>query len=144
VNLTLQVDVAAPPQLVWEVVTDWVGQGDWMMGTRVRVLDDEPGVGQRIEAFSGVGRLGVWDSMTITRWEPPHRVDVVHTGRVIRGTGVFEVVPASAGSVFVWSEDLEIPMGAIGRAGWSLVRPAFAAAVQSSLHKMAAIAESRV
>jgi uncharacterized protein YndB with AHSA1/START domain len=143
-KLTLQVDVAAPPELVWEVVTDWVGQGEWMMATTVRVLDDEPGVGQRIEAFTGVGRLGVWDAMTVTRWDPPRRVDVVHTGRVIRGTGVFEVVPTDSGSVFVWSEDLEIPLGAIGRAGWPLVRPAFASAVQASLRKMAAIAESRV
>ena len=32
------------------------------------------------------------DTMVITRWEPPYRVDVTHTGKVVQGTGTMEVV----------------------------------------------------
>ena len=33
----------------------------------------------------GAGPVGFWDTMIITRWEPPYRVDVLHTGAVVRG-----------------------------------------------------------
>ena len=33
----LPVDVNAPAEVVWHTVTDWPGQGEWMLGTRVEV-----------------------------------------------------------------------------------------------------------
>jgi hypothetical protein len=52
--------------------------------------------------------------MRITAWEPPYRCDVLHLGRVVRGTGSFRVEPTAAGSRFVWHEDVEAPLGAVG------------------------------
>ena len=56
---------------------------------------------------------------------PPASLHVRHTGRVVRGSGVFEVfaLPGGQRSRFVWPERLDLPLGAIGRAGWLLVRP---------------------
>ncbi|HXV93884.1 MAG TPA: SRPBCC family protein, partial [Pseudonocardia sp.] len=57
--------------------------------------------------------------------------------------GVFEVVDLGGGrSRFVWSELLDLPLGALGRLGWPLVRPVFAAGVQQSLRRMARLVEA--
>jgi hypothetical protein len=81
--------------------------------------------------------------MTITRWEPPYRVDVLHTGALVRGTGTMEVLALPDGrSRFVWSEGLVPPLGALGRVGWPVVKPAFAAGVRKSLRVFAALVES--
>lgn len=138
-SLELTVDVDATVQETWTAVTDWNRQGEWMLGTRVRgtALDGQ-GVGGGIEAFSGVGRLGFLDTMEITVWEPPHRCHVLHTGRLVRGTGEFDVRPRGDGlSTFVWREDLELPLGLLGRLAWPLVRPVFRAGVKASLTKLA-------
>jgi hypothetical protein len=45
-------------------------------------------------------------------------------------------------SRFVWSEGLELPLGALGRAGWPLVKPGFVAGVKQSLRKFASLVES--
>jgi hypothetical protein len=110
-----------------------------MLGTRVwPTAQDGQGVGGGIEAFTGVGPLGVLDRMQITLWEPPRRCHVLHLGRVVRGTGAFEVEPLPGGrSRFVWREDLDLPLGLLGRLGWPLVRPAFAFGVQLSLKRFA-------
>ncbi len=139
-ELTVTVDVAAPAAAVWDAVTDWPGQGEWMLGTRVSV--DGPGdgrhLGARMTAVTGVGPLGVADRMEVVRWEPPHRCDVRHLGRVVRGEGVFEVVElAPDRSRFVWTELLDLPLGALGRLGWPLVRPAMRWGVRYSLQRMA-------
>ncbi len=138
-TLVLTVDVDAPVEQTWAGVTDWAGQSEWMFGTRVwPTVQGGQGVGGGIEAFTGVGPLGVLDRMSITLWEPPHRCHVLHLGRVVRGTGAFEVEPRDGGrSRFVWREDLELPLGVLGRLGWPLVRPVFAYGVQLSLRRFA-------
>jgi hypothetical protein len=138
-SLELTVDVDAPVEKTWAGATDWARQGEWMLGTRVRgTAQDGIGVGGGIEAFSGLGKLGFLDTMEITLWEPPYRCHVLHTGRVVRGTGEFEVRDRGEGrSTFVWREDLDLPLGIVGRAGWPLIRPVFAAGVQASLRKFA-------
>lgn len=143
-HLRLEIPVDAPPARVFAAMTDWRGQGEWMLGTDVRpVFGDGTGVGGRLEAWTGVGRVGFLDTMVITEWEPPTRVVVRHTGRVVRGIGIMEVLETPAGtSTFVWAEELELPLGALGRIGWPLVRPAFAAGVRASLRKFAALVES--
>ena len=146
-ELVLQVDVEAPPEQAWAALVDWDRQGEWMLLTDVRAgAQGGQGVGGELAAVTGVKipgleRLGVLDTMLITGWDAPHRVDVRHTGRVVRGTGTFELRPrAGGGSTFVWTEALDLPLGALGRLGWPLVKPAFSAGVQLSLRRFATYA----
>jgi hypothetical protein len=139
VSLELTVDVAASVEQTWAGATDWARQGEWMLGTRVwPTAQDGQGVGGGIAAFTGVGRVGFLDTMEITAWDPPYRCHVLHTGRVVRGTGEFEVRDRGDGrSTFVWREGLELPLGVVGRLGWPLVRPLFVAGVRASLKRFA-------
>ena len=138
-DLTVQVEVAAPAEGVWNAVTDWERQGEWMLATRVDVTS--PGDGRRsgatLRAVTGVGPLRFTDAMQIVEWLPPRRCVVRHLGRIVRGEGVFEVVPAGPGAVVRWSELLDLPFGRLGRAGWPLARPVVRAGMAFSLRRFA-------
>jgi uncharacterized protein YndB with AHSA1/START domain len=136
--------VQASADEVWAALVDWDRQGEWMLATRVRTVGDRSeGVGARLEAFTGLARVGVVDPMVVVEWEPPHRVAVRHTGNVLRGTGVFEVfsLPAKR-SRLVWTEELELPLGRLGRLGWPAARPAMAAAGRACLRRLARLVEA--
>ena len=139
-ELVVTQDVNAPADRVWSVLVDWDLHSEWMLFTRA---SGGAAVGERIEAFTGVGRVGLLDRMTIVVWEPPHRAVVRHTGRVIRGSGAFEVLETSPGrSRVVWSEWVVLPLGLLGRAGWPLVRPLVRAGVSFSLRRLARYVEA--
>ncbi len=144
-HIECDVIVNAPVDTVFAAFTDWAQQGEWMVGTRVEVRKgDGRSVGSELAAWSGAGPIGFWDYMTITRWDDGYRVDVLHTGKVVRGTGTMEVVALPNGrSRFIWSEDLDIPLGVVGRLGFPVVKPGFVAGVRKSLQSFARWAEQR-
>ena len=135
-HIQLEVTVLAPAQLVWDRITDWPAQSDWMLGTKVTGTGNA--VNGEIAAFTGVWKIGFLDTMVITRWEPPFRCDVLHTGKVVKGTGSFQVEKIDdKTSRFIWIEDLNIPLGIIGLVGFKLLKPFFVKGVQLSLNKFA-------
>jgi hypothetical protein len=76
--------------------------------------------------------------MTITVWEPPVRAVIRHTGKLVRGSGAFEVEALGPDrSRVVWSEWVDLPLGLLGRLGWPLVRPVLRQLVQVSLRRLA-------
>lgn len=134
VEITARVRVPAPPERTWRAVVDWPGQAEWMLATRVH---GDHGQGARVVARTGIWLVGFTDTMVITEWDPPRRCVVRHTGRVVRGAGVFEVVPAGTGSEFRWTERLDLPLGAAGRCGWLLARPLAQRGMDLSLRRFA-------
>jgi carbon monoxide dehydrogenase subunit G len=140
------VDVDAPPERVWAALTDWTRQGEWILLTDVEVVGGDPhAVGGRLAARTGFpwrrGRhLGVLDTMVVTEWDPPRRVVVQHTGRIVRGPGIFEVVPRGEHATLTWTEQLWLPFGLLGQLTWPLVRPAMVTGVRRSLRRFAAFA----
>jgi carbon monoxide dehydrogenase subunit G len=140
-RLQREVDVAAPASRVWDYVTDWPRQGEWIPQTRVENVDEANHLGGRFRAWSGVGRLGFWDPMTITAWERTNdgggRCEVLHRGAVVKGEGEFAVVAVGDhASRFVWAEVLVVPGGALGALGWRLVRPLVARVIDRGLRTM--------
>ncbi|WP_116951326.1 SRPBCC family protein [Jiangella endophytica] len=143
-DVTVTRRVAAPADVVWHVLTDWPAQNAWMPMTRVRVLGlgDGREVGARLEAWTGLGRAGFLDSMVVTAWDPPCRCEVLHTGRLVRGPGVFSVRALGAHAAEVtWEEHLDLPFGAVGRAGWPLARPAVRFGLGIGLRRFARFVE---
>jgi hypothetical protein len=138
-ELTARVDVQATPETVFAAATDWERQGEWILGTTVRVSrGDGRSVGSEVEAITGVRGIGVLDSMRITGWDAPVRCEMRHTGSVVRGTGIFVVRPREgAAATFEWTEQLELPLGGLGRLGWTLVQPVFRWGLRKSLGRFA-------
>jgi hypothetical protein len=143
-QVTADVIVDAPVEVVWSAATDWARQGGWIVATKISRSDStEPGLGDRFEARTALGPLGVTDPMVVTVWDPPFRCDVRHLGRAIRGTGVFELFPLPGGRCrFVWTERVEIPLGRAGRLGWIAARPLVAAGLRASLTRLARSVEA--
>jgi hypothetical protein len=142
-ELVRSVAVDASAEQTWEAATDWVAQGEWMPGTTVALspgpASGHRGVGVRVVAHTGLGRLRFADPMEITLWDPPRRCEVRHDGRVVRGTGVFEVRALPGGrSEFVWSEQLTLPFGVVGSAGWRVLRPVVERGFDVALRRFAA------
>jgi hypothetical protein len=139
VNLTVRVDVNAPPETVFAAATDWQRQGEWILGTTVRVCHgDGRSVGSEVEAVTGLWGIGVTDRMRITVWDAPFRCETRHLGRMVRGTGIFAVQPRGRdAATFEWTEQLELPLGVLGTAGWPLVRPVFEWGLRRSLDQFA-------
>lgn len=139
----VRVEVDAPVDAVFGAATAWERQSDWIPLTRVRVVrGDGRSVGSVIDAFTGIGRIGFLDTMEIIRWDPPHRVDVVHRGRVVRGPGSFVFTELSdRRAVMAWQEWLHLPLGRLGRLAWPLVRAAAAAGLGRSLRSFARAVE---
>lgn len=143
-DVTVARRVAAPADVVWHVLTDWPAQSAWMPLTRVRVLGRGDGreVGARMEAWTGLGRAGLLDTMVVTSWQPPYRCEVLHTGTLVRGPGTFSVRPLGPAAAEVrWEERLELPFGAAGRVGWPMARPAVRFGLGVALRRFAAFVE---
>lgn len=144
-DLVESVEVAAPAGTTWLALTDWERQGEWMLGTHVRVTEGNGrSVGTRLEAVTGpVSGVGVSDPMEITAWEPPVRCTVRHLGTFVRGTGSFHVHPRGAHrAVLVWSERLDLPFGPVGRLGWPVAKLPLALGLKVSLRRFATFAET--
>lgn len=145
-SLAVDLPIAAPASKVWEAIADWQGQSDWMLQTSVFLTSKESaGIGVTIEAFTGplyrfyprFAWLGVLDLMRVTRWEPPVRCDVIHYGKVIKGTGTFEVEAVDdESSIFHWSEEIEAP-----RLIFLLIKPFILAGVKISLSRFRRLLE---
>jgi uncharacterized protein YndB with AHSA1/START domain len=143
VHLEERVAIAAPPEAVFAAVADWEGQSEWVALTRVTADGGPHRVGERLVAATGLAGIGFRDPMEVTRFDPPSRIDVRHLGRVVRGTGTFLVEPAPGGAWFVWVEDVDLPLGVVGRLGFAAAGPAFRLLLRRSLRRLARRVESR-
>jgi Polyketide cyclase / dehydrase and lipid transport len=146
-----EVGLGVPADVAWDYVTDWPRQGEWVPHTRVEhvdAADPAVGVGGRLRAWTGVGRVGFWDSMTITSWERRAdgggRCEVLHTGTVVRGEGEFEVVADGDGrSRFLWSELAVVPFGVLGGWGFRVLRPGLERLIDGGLATLKERVETR-
>ena len=147
-ELVVSTDVDASVDKVWAVLTDWETHGDWMVATTVRRTTDQvDGVGAGIEGITGIGPFVMHDTMTVSQWQPPPaspaRCVVEHTGKVVRGSGAFEVAEVGPDqSRVVWSEWVQLPFGLLGETGWIAVRPLAALFLRISLRRLASIVEA--
>jgi hypothetical protein len=129
--------IAESADTVWAAATDWARQGEWMVGTEVHVLGGDGGLGSRLAAFTGIGGVGVLDTMDIVEWRPPVCCRVRHVGKLIVGHGGFRVIrDAPHTCTFLWWERLELP--AVGAVAWPWMRPAVRWGLARSLRRFAA------
>lgn len=109
-RIRVAVDIAAPPEVVWDDVADLSSHVEWMADAEsiVFVGTQTSGVGTAMRVATKVGPLRTVDVMTVTTWEPGSTIGVEHTG-LVTGVGTFSIMAQEGGTRFVWSEDLTFP-----------------------------------
>jgi len=109
--------LAAPPERVWEVLSDWERQASWMPDVAwLRPIGPGREVGARLEVRTKVfGVPAATDLLTVTAWEPPRRLATRHVG-VVKGAGEWLLEPTHEGGAtrFRWIEDIRLPPPFIG------------------------------
>jgi len=141
-KLSISLTIPATQEVVWKKIADWKSQGDWMLQTRVWVTSEQvEGVGTSIAAFTGplyflyprFKFLGLLDLMVVTQWQPPQLCDVDHVGKILKGSGTFQLSKISETSTrFDWSETIIAP-----KAVYLLVAPFLYVGVRISLARFA-------
>jgi hypothetical protein len=118
-KLSISLTIPSAQEEVWKKIADWKSQGDWMLQTKVWVTSDQTeGIGTSIAAFTGplyflyprFKSLGLLDLMVVTRWQPPQLCDVDHVGKILKGSGTFQLTKISETETrFDWSETIIAP-----------------------------------
>jgi hypothetical protein len=116
-TLRITINLPCSQERAWAAIADWESQGNWMLQTKVWVTSQiREGVGTSISAFTGplykfypkFSLIGLLDTMVVTKWQRPEICDVVHTGKILKGTGSFALSPINSTSTkFDWSETIE-------------------------------------
>lgn len=123
-RIEVEVEAAAPRQVVWDVLIDWERQPEWMIDAKaVHVLTDQrEGEGVTLRCPTNLLGATVQDVMRVTGWIEPSYLEVTHLGRIITGTGAFELEELAPGRTRIrWWEQIDPPLGAVGRLGARLV-----------------------
>lgn len=114
------------PEVVWELITDWEHQGDWMLEASdfVVVSKQRTGVGVEAEATVSIGGITTRDRVRVASWEPPKRLIIEHLGWV-GGYGELHLTPSldRATTHLYWKEELDPPLGLLGALGMSAFKP---------------------
>ena len=148
-RFTAHREIAAPAQVVWDLVTDWSRHGDWVPLTQMTVTEDTGGVGTRFTGRSGLGPLAFDDPMVVTGWEPPTSVragtaSLRKEGAVVLGTAEVQVVPLPGERCRLrWTEDVAVLDRRLSRAITLPLAVGGRFAFGAVLKKVAAEAESR-
>ena len=140
-EVSVSVEVAASVEVAFSAMVDLASQDRWMLGTTLFPLEGDvavPEVGSRMAALTGIGGIGVLDTMVVTVFDPPHRWETTHTGHAFKGVGIFLVEPRGSAARITWKEQIELPFGIVGRLGWPVAKPLVRWGLAKSLHSLAA------
>jgi carbon monoxide dehydrogenase subunit G len=139
-----RVTIQASPDAVWQVLSDWERQPEWMPDVAwIRLLGPERGLGARLEVRTKVfGVPLATDRVEVTAWEPPGRLVVRHEGVVV-GVGEWRLEPLRDGTDFTWIEAFRMPPPVLGGFALWLYAPWQRAVLRRSMRNVKAIAERR-
>jgi len=135
--------IASPPPRVWEILSDWQRQAEWMPDVAwIRVVGAERGLGAALEVRTKIlGIPAVTDRVVVTAWDPPRLLGVAHRG-VVKGSGVWRLEPFGSGTRFVWIERLRLPLGPLGEVALQVYGPVQRALLGRSLANLKRRCES--
>jgi uncharacterized protein YndB with AHSA1/START domain len=125
VSIEVARTMPGPPEVVWELITDWEHQDDWMLEASDFVVTSQrrAGVGVEAEATIRIAGLTTRDRVRVVAWEPNRMLSIEHHGWVA-GRGELHLTPLGASLTHLyWREVLKPPLGPLGALGLSVLKP---------------------
>lgn len=148
VVVTVGTDISAAPQRIWELLTDWENQGEWMReASEFEVVSAQrSGVGTIVATTVRIGGIATRDRIRVDAWQPPADSGTAHLGIVhlgwVKGRGDIRLTELSGGRARLdWTERLYAPLGLAGAIGMRLFAPLFARTFRRDLALLRALAE---
>jgi hypothetical protein len=142
-EVTANVIVEAPAEVVFKALTAWERQSEWIPFTKVRIVDGDGGEGSSIEAVTQLGPAVLRDEMRVVKVDPPYEVRVVHYGRVLRGPGVLRCTPmGDKRTQVVWHDWFHLPGGNAGKIAWPVLWPGSKLSLTGALRRFAKLVEA--
>jgi uncharacterized protein YndB with AHSA1/START domain len=111
-------------EIVWDLITDWEHQDDWMLEASDFLVTSEHREGVGVEALATIriGGIRTRDRVRVSVWEPPERLVIEHVGWV-RGRGDILLTVVDLDTRLTWVETLQAPLGIVGHLGLRLFAP---------------------
>ncbi len=107
------------------MLVDWERQATWMLDAdRVEVVSaHREGEGVRLAVKTRIAGIPAFtEPMEVTRWDPPHRLDIRH-GSMVVGEGSWTLEPVVGGTSFEWIEDVRLAVPLVGELAAASYRP---------------------
>jgi uncharacterized protein YndB with AHSA1/START domain len=142
-SVTVSVDIAAPLSEVWDAAADLEGHVRWMADVESIEFGSEvrQGAGTEMRVATRVGPFRTVDVMTVTEWEPPRRISVLHRG-FFTGRGEFDISPVGGATRFTWTEDIHFPWRVGGPIAAFVARPVLTLIWRRNLRRLKTLVES--
>ena len=145
VSIEIAATMPGPPNVVWELITDWENQGDWMLEASDFVVTSghREGIGVEAEATVKIAGISTRDKVRVTAWEPGRRLAIEHGGWV-SGRGEIYRTPLGKDRTHIfWREELEPPLGALGALGLTGFKPVMKRIFTRDLRVLAGLVRAR-
>lgn len=85
-TLSFSIEICAKPQAIFQYVSDWEKQSEWILFTKVKLLKGAPKQKDPLLlAITKIGPIKVQDTMVVTGWQPYERIAIKNTGRIVLG-----------------------------------------------------------
>jgi uncharacterized membrane protein len=143
IEIEAEIEIAAPPEAVWAVMSDPGRESAWMKAVRRAEFLGAAGYGPGVRMRrSGrfLGKALAWES-EIANYTPARHVLFRHVGGAVKGESRWEVAPAGAGSRVRLASRGPLPRGL----AWLRPLAAMAArtALRADLRRLKKLVEAR-
>ena len=139
-----EIMVAAPPEAVFDVLSDPRCYGEWVVGSSdIRAADPEwPAAGAAFDHKVGLGPLKTADSTEVLASRPPRYLQLLAHARPLPAARItIELAAHDGGTRVTILEDVDDPV--LRKVLWPLVQPATWVRNQESLRRLRDLAEGR-
>jgi hypothetical protein len=135
VRVSSQIVLPIQPPKAWDVLIGWENQARWMKdAAAVEVISAvRGGVGTTLLVRTKVLGVSLFsERLEVVTWEPPTLMRIAHRS-FIRGVGEWRLEPVDAGTNFVWTEELQLPVIMLGALALQAYRPVMRRLMNGSL-----------